>query len=247
MISKIIKDFIFLTVMLSFIFFTSEVGKNKNVFATLDSDKFINPIAFSYSSSLNSSFNSATFFHPTFELQKSSNHFYSNDISILSSTQSNYQMNDRNELVFVGYNLSSNNNQTLPNKLIPFNNNSNNESQTNNCSSSNNTLFNSNLNSITPHVPPPKIVMSYNGTEYDTGRLSSYKYREGTSFLQLQMPNIKINTDLPNIDTDVIKGSCLGFIIPNYPLGLPPSSISINAYDMQGKSIKLLSNKEDWY
>jgi hypothetical protein len=71
---------------------------------------------------------------------------------------------------------------------------------------------------------PPKIVLIYNGKEYDVGSLLNAKYREGTPFAQLQIPQEKINAYISNNSTNLVKGSCLGFIIKNDQLALPPSS-----------------------
>jgi hypothetical protein len=243
---KTVKAFIFLTLILSFFLFMPKIEINKNIIAKDGTNKSNSLIAlFSYSSLL-LSFDFSTFFPSSFALQKLPNHHYSNNISISPFQNSVYQIDKGNRVLFYNLNLSSKNNYyILTNNLISFNNYSNNESKINNCNSTNNNHFNNRQNLVIPQVLPPKIVMLYNGTQYDTGKLSNYKYREGTSFLQLQMPSMKINANLPNNITGVIKDSCLGFLIPNYLLGLEPSSISINAYDMQGNSIKLLSNKED--
>lgn len=114
----------------------------------------------------------------------------------------------------------------------------NNISLSNTCSNSGN-QFN-NTNNIVPRVLPPKIIMVYNGKGYDTGNLFSSKYREGTSFSQLQIPREKITSYLPNYTMTIINGSCLGFIVQNDPLHTP-SSLSVNAYDEQGHALKVLS------
>lgn len=167
-------------------------------------------------------------------------HYYS---GISHATLHNNVISSRS-MTFTTY--SANNYDTSNNyvsRMISFNAVDNGGNYTNNCNKGN-IDANSKTKPITPHVLPPKIVMMYNGKEYDVGNLINSKYREGITLSQLQIPPEKINTLLPNVSTTIVKGSCLGFVIKNDPLALPPSSISANAYNIQGKAVNVLSTIE---
>jgi hypothetical protein len=118
-------------------------------------------------------------------------------------------------------------------------NKSNNVFLSTKCSNNSSNAFN-NTNNIISNVLPPKILMAYNGKEYDTGNLFGSKYREGISFSQLQIPQEKITSHLPNNTLTITNGSCLGFVVQNDPLHTP-SSISVDAYNEQGHALKVLS------
>lgn len=107
------------------------------------------------------------------------------------------------------------------------------------CNNNRSNTFN-NTNNIISNVLPPKIIMEYNGKGYDIGNLFSSKYREGASFSQLQIPQEKITSNLPNYTMTIINGSCLGFLVKNDPLPAP-SSLSVNVYNEQGHALKVLS------
>ena len=108
----------------------------------------------------------------------------------------------------------------------------------------NSNFFLNKTNTILANVLPPKIVMVYDGKQYDTGYLFSSKYRAGSSFSQLQIPPERIISNVPNKSLIVINGSCLGFVIQNDPLTKTPSSLSVNAYSAQGHALKVLSSVE---
>ncbi len=138
-----------------------------------------------------------------------------------------------------------NNNDNYIDRMISSNAVVNVESNINKCNNSNsNTTLISHITPNPHNVLPPKIVMTYNGKEFDVGVLLNSKYREDTTFTQLQIPQEKINTHISNNSISLVKGSCVGFIIKNDPLALPPSSISVTAYDIEGKVVKLITTTE---
>ncbi len=122
----------------------------------------------------------------------------------------------------------------IPYKDISFNTSTSNRSQTNVCN--NNTAIATNKTGQNLNILPPNISMIHNGKKYYTGNLLNYKYREGVSLSQLKLPMKKINSSLPRNSIVVLKGDCLGFVIENDPSALPPDSLSVDAYKVQGKS-----------
>lgn len=138
----------------------------------------------------------------------------------------------------------------LNNKIV----NVDNSNKTNDCDqSSKKVVKETNINilkngqrKIINNVLPPLIVMVYNGKEYQIGNLIDAKYRVGIPFTDLSLPSKNITTFLSNAEINIVNGSCLGFVIKNYPLLLPPSSMSITAYDTNGKAEKVLyANKNN--
>ncbi len=178
----------------------------------------------------------------TFVLQKSPYYHYINDVpnTSLHNIGISNNIGNNNNLMFIDYNINNNDNNNYISKIISLTTVGNGGSHIDNCNNNNsNIIINAKTKPIIPYVLPPKIVMMNNGKEYDVGNFVSSKYREDTTFAQLHIPQEKINTHLPNNSTTIVKGSCLGFVVENDPLALPPSSMSITAYDIQGKAVKV--------
>jgi hypothetical protein len=93
---------------------------------------------------------------------------------------------------------------------------------------------------ISASVLPPRIVMVYAGNEYSDD-LISYQYRHGASFRIIDIPleNITKKVSLQPV-VEVKNGSKIQFVIKGNPPVLP-SSLSITAYDMEGKAVKVLN------
>lgn len=94
------------------------------------------------------------------------------------------------------------------------------------------------------NVLPPEIIMIYKGKEYH-GELSQSKYREGETFSDLQIPPENVTADLPSEPINVDKDSCLQFIIRGTPKTLPPHSLDILAYTLEGAAVAVLSATEN--
>ena len=102
-------------------------------------------------------------------------------------------------------------------------------------------------NSTNKYIPfttnltlPPRIVMVYDGIQH-SGVLVSYKYRHGYTFGQLDIPAQKVTALLPSDVVSIRKDSLVQFFAKGNPLILPPSSLSIDAYNSQGKAVGVLN------
>jgi hypothetical protein len=87
---------------------------------------------------------------------------------------------------------------------------------------------------------PPRIVMVYNGIQH-SGVLVSYKYRHGYTFGQLDIPAEKVTALLPSDIVNIRKGSLVQFFAKGDPQILPSNSLSIDAYNSQGKAVGVLN------
>jgi hypothetical protein len=101
-----------------------------------------------------------------------------------------------------------------------------------------------NVSSSVLNVLPPEIIMIYNGKEYQ-GELSESKYREGETFSDLHIPPENITANLPLKIVNIDKNSCIQFIIKGTPRILPPSSLDISAYTVQGSPVAVLNATEN--
>ncbi len=101
-----------------------------------------------------------------------------------------------------------------------------------------------NITSTGLDVLPPEIIMIYKDKEYQ-GELSESKYREGETFSDLQIPPENVTANLPSKIVNISKDSCLQFIIKGTPQTLPPHSLDVSAYTLQGASVSVLSATEN--
>ena len=93
-------------------------------------------------------------------------------------------------------------------------------------------------------VLPPEMYMIYNDGVY-LGELSQSKYREGETFGDLDILPESISSDLPAETIEITNGTCAQFIVRGTPSTLPPNSLDISAYSVDGISVGVLNATED--
>ncbi|HYZ60195.1 MAG TPA: hypothetical protein VE544_11115 [Nitrososphaeraceae archaeon] len=93
-------------------------------------------------------------------------------------------------------------------------------------------------------VLPPEMYMIYRDGVY-LGELSQSKYREGETFSNLGILPENISSDLPAETIEIKNGTCAQFIVRGTPSTLPPDSLDISAYSIDGASLGVLNATED--
>jgi hypothetical protein len=93
-------------------------------------------------------------------------------------------------------------------------------------------------------VLPPNMYMIYGDRTYQ-GELSQSKYREGETFGDLDILPENISSDLPAQTVEVIKDTCGHFVVVGTPNTLPPDSLDISAYAVNGTSVAVLNATEE--
>lgn len=93
-------------------------------------------------------------------------------------------------------------------------------------------------------VLPPEMYMVYRDGVY-LGQLSQSKYREGETFNDLDLPPENISSGLPTETIEIINGTCAQFIVRGTPSTLPPDSLDISVYTIDGTSVGVLSASQD--
>ena len=87
---------------------------------------------------------------------------------------------------------------------------------------------------------PPRIILIYNNTEY-YGVLDSYSFEKAETIKQLPLFNDKVTSTIPNNSITVKNGSIVKFAIKgNAPPEAQSDSLSVNAYTINGKPVKVL-------
>ena len=106
------------------------------------------------------------------------------------------------------------------------------------------TMSNVTLPSAKEDVLPPNMYAIYGDRTYQ-GELSQSKYREGETFSNLDILPENISSDIPAEAVEIIKGTCAQFVVVGTPNTLPPDSLDISAYAMNGTSVAVLNATEE--
>ena len=77
------------------------------------------------------------------------------------------------------------------------------------------------------------------------GELSQSKYREGETFGNLDILPENVSSDLPAEAVEIIKDTCAQFVVVGTPRTLPPDSLDISAYAINGTSVAVLNATEE--
>lgn len=93
-------------------------------------------------------------------------------------------------------------------------------------------------------VLPPEMYMVYRDVVY-LGELSQSKYREGETFSDLDISPENISSELPAETVEIENGTCVQFIVRGTPSTLPPDSLDISTYTIDGTPVGVLSATED--
>ena len=93
-------------------------------------------------------------------------------------------------------------------------------------------------------VLPPNMYVIYGDRIYQ-GELSQSKYREGETFGNLDILPENISSDLPAEAVEIIKDTCARFVVVGTPRTLPPDSLDISAYAINGTSVAVLNATEE--
>jgi hypothetical protein len=105
-------------------------------------------------------------------------------------------------------------------------------------------MQNATIPSSSENVLPPEIYMVYREVAH-LGELSESKYREGETFSDLDIPPINISSDLPTESTELESETCVQFLVRGTPRTLPPDSLDISAYMINGTAVGVLNATED--
>lgn len=105
-------------------------------------------------------------------------------------------------------------------------------------------MNNATIPSAGENVLPPEIYMVYREVAY-LGELSESKYREGETFSDLNIPPVNISSDLPTESAEIESETCAQFLVRGTPRTLPPDSLDISAYTMDGTAVGVLNATED--
>jgi len=105
------------------------------------------------------------------------------------------------------------------------------------------------MSNVTVPIPsedvlPPEMYMVYNDRLY-LGELSQSKYREGETFSDLDILPENISSSLPTETIEIKNGTCTQFIVRGTPSALPPDSLDISPYSIDGTPVGVLSATED--
>ena len=106
------------------------------------------------------------------------------------------------------------------------------------------TMSNVTLPSAKEDVLPPNMYAIYGDRTYQ-GELSQSKYREGETFSNLDILPENISSDIPAEAVEIIKDTCAQFVVVGTPSTLPPDSLDISAYAMNGTSVAVLNATEE--
>ena len=106
------------------------------------------------------------------------------------------------------------------------------------------TMRNVTLPSAKEDVLPPNMYAIYGDRTYQ-GELSQSKYREGETFSNLDILPENISSDIPAEAVEIIKDTCAQFVVVGTPNTLPPDSLDISAYAMNGTSVAVLNATEE--
>ena len=101
-------------------------------------------------------------------------------------------------------------------------------------------MSNVTLPSAKEDVLPPNMYAIY-GDKTSQGELSQSKYREGETFSNLNILPENISSDIPAEAVEIIKDTCAQFVVVGTPSTLPPDSLDISAYAMNGTSVAVLA------
>src|ERR671918_534698 len=101
-------------------------------------------------------------------------------------------------------------------------------------------MKNATIPSASENVLPPEIYMVYREVAY-LGELSESKYREGETFSDLNIPPVNISSDLPTESVEIESETCAQFLVRGTPRTLPPDSLDISAYTMDGTAVGVLN------
>ena len=93
-------------------------------------------------------------------------------------------------------------------------------------------------------VLPPEMHLVYGERVYQ-GELSQSKYREGETFSDLNILPENIGSELPAETVEIKKDTCAQFVVKGTPRTLPPDSLDISAYTIDGTSVGVLNATED--
>jgi hypothetical protein len=105
-------------------------------------------------------------------------------------------------------------------------------------------MSNVTLPSAKEDVLPPNMYVIYGDRTYQ-GELSQSKYREGETFGNLDILPENISSDLPAEAVEIIKDTCAQFVVVGTPRTLPPDSLDISAYAINGTSVAVLNATEE--
>src|SRR5919106_2862933 len=105
-------------------------------------------------------------------------------------------------------------------------------------------MENATIPSASENVLPPEIYMIYREVAY-LGELSESIYREGETFSDLNIPPVNISSDLPTESVEIESETCTQFLVRGTPRTLPPDSLDISAYTMDGTAVGVLNATED--
>jgi hypothetical protein len=105
-------------------------------------------------------------------------------------------------------------------------------------------MKNATIPSASENVLPPEIYMIYREVAY-LGELSESIYREGETFSDLNIPPVNISSDLPTESVEIESETCAQFLVRGTPRTLPPDSLDISAYTMDGTAVGVLNATED--
>lgn len=100
------------------------------------------------------------------------------------------------------------------------------------------------LPSPSEDVLPPNMYAIYGDRTYQ-GELSQSKYREGETFGNLDILPENVSSDLPAGAVEIIKDTCAQFVVVGTPRTLPPDSLDVSAYALNGTSVAVLNATED--
>jgi hypothetical protein len=100
------------------------------------------------------------------------------------------------------------------------------------------------LPSPSEDVLPPNMYVVYGDKTYQ-GELSQSKYREGETFGNLDILPENVSSDLPAGAVEIIKDTCAQFVVVGTPRTLPPDSLDVSAYALNGTSVGVLNATED--
>ena len=106
------------------------------------------------------------------------------------------------------------------------------------------TMSNVTLPSPNEDVLPPNMYAIYGDRTFQ-GELSQSKYREGETFSNLDILPENISSDIPAEAVEIIKDTCAQFVVVGTPSTLPPDSLDISAYAMNGTSVAVLNATEE--
>jgi hypothetical protein len=98
--------------------------------------------------------------------------------------------------------------------------------------------------SMTRNVLPPKMYIIY-GDKILPGELSQSKYREGETFSELNISPESIKSELPVDTLQMRKDTCVQFIVKGTPKTLPPNSLDVTAYNINGTTFGVLDPADD--